>query len=136
RARAHRRALLPPRRARPRGRRGEPPRGKGARPGRPQRLRERARALRRRRRRGSAPGARALRLLERLGPGLGPRGGAVAGARARLVVIGASNASMALPRVLRTLEPPLELLVAAGHGRSYGSWSRYFARELPPILEC
>jgi hypothetical protein len=51
-------------------------------------------------------------------------------------VIGASNASMALPRVLRTLEPPLELLVAAGHGRSYGSWSRYFARELPPILEC
>jgi len=60
----------------------------------------------------------------------------VAEARPRLVVIGASNAWMALPRVLRTLSPPAELLVAAGHGRSYGSWSRYFARELPPILEC
>jgi len=60
----------------------------------------------------------------------------VAGARARLVVIGASNASLALPRVLRTLAPPAELLVAAGHGRSYGSQSRYLARELPSILEC
>jgi len=60
----------------------------------------------------------------------------VAEARTRLVVIGASNAWMALPRVLRTLGPPAELLVAAGHGRSYGAWSRYFARELPPILEC
>ena len=60
----------------------------------------------------------------------------MAEARARLVVIGASNAWMALPEVLRTLAPPRELFVAAGHGRSYGSPSRYFARELPPILEC
>jgi hypothetical protein len=55
------------------------------------------------------------------------------------VLIGASNASLALPGVLRALDAragPHELLVAAGHGRSYGSWSRYFARDLPPILHC
>lgn len=55
---------------------------------------------------------------------------------ARLVVIGASNAWMALPGVLRALAGPCEVLVAAGHGRSFGSWSRYLARELPPILGC
>jgi hypothetical protein len=63
----------------------------------------------------------------------------VAEARSRLVLIGASNASRALPGVLRALDAragPHELLVAAGHGRSYGSPSRYFARELRPILEC
>lgn len=63
----------------------------------------------------------------------------MAGARSRLVLIGASNASLALPGVLRALDAragPHEVLVAAGHGRSYGSWSRYFARDLPPILDC
>jgi len=60
----------------------------------------------------------------------------VAEARARLVVIGASNAWRALPRVLGALERPCDVLVAAGHGRSYGSWSRYLARDLPAILEC
>jgi len=60
----------------------------------------------------------------------------VAEARARLCVIGASNAWMALPGVLRALRGPAEVLVAAGHGRSYGAWSRYLARDLPPILEC
>lgn len=60
----------------------------------------------------------------------------MAQARARLVVIGASNAWMALPDVLRALRGPAEVLVAAGHGRSYGASSRYLARELPPILEC
>ncbi len=60
----------------------------------------------------------------------------MAEARTRLVVIGASNASRALPGVLRTLAGPCEVLVAAGHGRSYGVRSRYFARELPSILEC
>ena len=60
----------------------------------------------------------------------------MAQARARLCVIGASNAWMALPGVLRALRGPTEVLVAAGHGRSYGASSRYLARELPPILEC
>jgi len=60
----------------------------------------------------------------------------VAQARPRLVLIGASNASMALPGVLRSLAEPCEVLAAVGHGRSYGVRSRYFARELPPILEC
>jgi hypothetical protein len=60
----------------------------------------------------------------------------VAQARARLVVIGASNASRALPGVLRRLAGPCDVLVAAGHGRSYGVPSSYFARELPSILEC
>ena len=57
-------------------------------------------------------------------------------ARARLVLIGASNAWMALPGVLRCLAPGTDVLVAAGHGRSYGARSRYFWRELSSIREC
>ncbi|MBK7641467.1 MAG: hypothetical protein IPJ19_00210 [Planctomycetes bacterium] len=51
-------------------------------------------------------------------------------------MIGASNAWMALPKVLRALDGPRDVFVAAGHGRSYGHSSRYLARELPSILEC
>jgi hypothetical protein len=31
---------------------------------------------------------------------------------------------------------PLDVFVAAGHGRSYGRWSRVLARGLPSILDC
>jgi hypothetical protein len=60
---------------------------------------------------------------------------------ARVVLLGASNLTMGLPTVLgiaRTrLGPgPLEVLVAAGHGRSYGRWSRVFVRGLPAIRDC
>jgi hypothetical protein len=35
-----------------------------------------------------------------------------------------------------SLRGPLEVFVAAGHGRSYGQWSRVAVRGLPGILEC
>ncbi len=59
----------------------------------------------------------------------------------RVVLLGASNLTLGLPTVLATararLGPgPLEVLVAAGHGRSYGRWSRVFFRGLPAILGC
>jgi hypothetical protein len=60
---------------------------------------------------------------------------------ARIVLLGASNLTIGLPTVLRAtrarLGPgPLEILVAAGHGRSYGQWSRVGIRGLPGILDC
>lgn len=59
----------------------------------------------------------------------------------RVVLLGASNLTLGLPTVLATarsrLGPgPLEVLVAAGHGRSYGRWSRVAFRGLPAILDC
>jgi len=61
--------------------------------------------------------------------------------RTRVVLLGASNLTLGLPTVLATLRArlgpgPLEVLVAAGHGRSYGKWSRVFVRGLPGILGC
>lgn len=63
--------------------------------------------------------------------------------RTCVVLLGASNVELGLPwivpEVLRRVAPAdgaLDLFVAAGHGRSYGSTSRYLARELPAILEC
>jgi hypothetical protein len=58
-----------------------------------------------------------------------------------VVLLGASNLTMGLPVVLDTVRGrlgsgPLEVLVAAGHGRSYGRWSRVGVRGLPGILEC
>jgi hypothetical protein len=47
---------------------------------------------------------------------------------------------MGLPIVLGTarirLGEPLEVFVAAGHGRSYGRWSRVLLRGLPAIRDC
>jgi hypothetical protein len=59
----------------------------------------------------------------------------------RLVLLGASNLTMGLPTALgiaraRVAHAPLDALVAAGHGRSYGRWSRVFVRGLPAILDC
>jgi hypothetical protein len=59
----------------------------------------------------------------------------------RVVLLGASNLTMGLPLVLGAararLEPgPLEVFVAAGHGRSYGRWSRALVRGLPAIRDC
>ncbi len=63
--------------------------------------------------------------------------------RTCVVLLGASNVELGLPwivpELLRRSAPAdgaLDILVAAGHGRSYGSTSRYLARELPAILEC
>jgi hypothetical protein len=55
-----------------------------------------------------------------------------------VVVLGASNVSRGLVRlaaVARTRQPgPVDLFVAAGHGRSYGANSRVLMRRLPSIL--
>jgi hypothetical protein len=59
----------------------------------------------------------------------------------RLVLLGASNLTMGLPVALGAVRArlgpgPFEILVAAGHGRSYGRWSRVMLRGLPGIVEC
>ena len=59
----------------------------------------------------------------------------------RLVLLGASNLTRGLPTALamaraRLGPGPMDVLVAAGHGRSYGRWSRVFVRGLPAILDC
>ena len=58
----------------------------------------------------------------------------------RLILLGASNLTLAFPRLLSSLsnwfEGPLEIDVAHGHGRSYGRWSRVGLRALPGIVEC
>ena len=55
-----------------------------------------------------------------------------------LVLIGASNVTFNLPDIWRGLssDQPTQLLVAAGHGRSYGMPSTVMGRTLPGVLEC
>lgn len=57
-----------------------------------------------------------------------------------IVIIGASNVTFALPVIWstlrRSLNEPFRLLVAAGHGRSFGIPSTVLGRTLPSILEC
>jgi len=66
-------------------------------------------------------------------------GASVAGTAA-VVVLGASNVSRGLARLAAVAQArhagPLDLFVAAGHGRSYGANSRVFMRRLPSILWC
>jgi hypothetical protein len=59
----------------------------------------------------------------------------------RAILLGASNLKAALPAILggvrRKAAGPVEALVACGHGRSYGAWSRFlFVRRLPGIAGC
>ncbi len=72
----------------------------------------------------------ALELSPRPRPG--PAGG--------VVVLGASNVSRGLARLVTTVEAALpdgvDIMVAAGHGRSYGATSRVWLRRLPSILRC
>ena len=60
--------------------------------------------------------------------------------RDRYVILGASNVSLAFPMLVQSLSEstadPLEILSAHGHGRSYGRWSYFLARGLPPIIDC
>jgi hypothetical protein len=53
----------------------------------------------------------------------------------RVVLLGASNLTMELRRVL-ALARAEQLFVAAGHGRAYGRWSRVGVRGLPAIVDC
>ena len=57
--------------------------------------------------------------------------------RPRVVVLGASNVSRGLSRLVAAVESPTpgaDLFVAAGHGRGYGVNTRVAARRLPSIL--
>lgn len=59
----------------------------------------------------------------------------------RAVLLGASNLRISLPLVLDRVRGraggPIEALAACGHGRSYGTWSRFlFVRHLPGIARC
>jgi len=58
----------------------------------------------------------------------------------RVVFLGASNVVRAISTIVETAEliwePPLDLLVACGHGRSYGRTSCVLGRSLPGILQC
>ncbi len=59
----------------------------------------------------------------------------------RAILLGASNLKVALPAVLDGIREraagPVDALVACGHGRSYGAWSRFlFVRRLPGIVGC
>jgi hypothetical protein len=59
----------------------------------------------------------------------------------RAILLGASNLKASLPALVAGLRQraggPVEVLAACGHGRSYGSWSRFlFVRRLPGIAGC
>ncbi|MDV6343965.1 hypothetical protein [Nitrosomonas sp. Is37] len=56
----------------------------------------------------------------------------------RIILLGASNLTLSLPLVIQQIQHhcggPSEVLVAAGHGRSYGQSSQVLIRELPSII--
>ena len=59
----------------------------------------------------------------------------------RAIFLGASNLKAALPALIGGVRQkaggPVEVLAACGHGRSYGTWSRFlFVRRLPGIAGC
>lgn len=62
------------------------------------------------------------------------------GGRRSVIVLGASNVSRGLARLVATVRArsggPVDLVVAAGHGRAYGVNSRVWMRRLPSIVGC
>jgi hypothetical protein len=58
----------------------------------------------------------------------------------RVVILGASNLVRNLGTVVETIRQmwrePLDIVLAMGHGRSYGMESAFFLRRLPGILDC
>lgn len=58
----------------------------------------------------------------------------------RVILVGASNLTLSLRKIIqhiqRSVGGPSEILVAAGHGRSYGLSSQVLIRELPGIVQC
>lgn len=58
----------------------------------------------------------------------------------RLVLLGASNLTVSLRTVIELMQDrcggPSDVLVAAGHGRSYGRYSQVLIRGLPGITSC
>jgi hypothetical protein len=68
-----------------------------------------------------------------------PGTGESAAAR-RVVMLGASNLAIHLPTIVETARlvsgGPVDTMIAAGHGRSYGVTTSVLGRVLPGILEC
>ena len=66
--------------------------------------------------------------------------GKQAEAHSRVVLLGASNLARGMPAIIKTarrhLGGPIEFLVAAGLGRSYGQTSRFLTRERVGIARC
>ncbi|MFA9478241.1 hypothetical protein ACERK3_08020 [Phycisphaerales bacterium AB-hyl4] len=60
--------------------------------------------------------------------------------RRRIILLGASNLTMALPTLLATAqamgEGACRFMTALGHGRSFGTRSTVLLRTLPAILDC
>ncbi len=58
----------------------------------------------------------------------------------RIILVGASNLTLSLRMIIQHIQGsvggPSEILVAAGHGRSYGLSSQVMIRELPGIVRC
>ncbi|MCA9028568.1 MAG: hypothetical protein KDA86_25385 [Planctomycetaceae bacterium] len=58
----------------------------------------------------------------------------------RVIVLGASNVTLAFPLIAEGLRDsftePVQLFAAHGHGRSYGLRSRVLVRRLPAIRQC
>lgn len=58
----------------------------------------------------------------------------------RIILLGASNLTLSLPRLITSLRAGLpgkvEILAAAGHGRSYLGWSHVIHRGLPGLQDC
>ena len=58
----------------------------------------------------------------------------------RVVILGASNVVRGISTITETVRlafpEPLDVLIACGHGRSYGMTSRVLGRSLPGILQC
>lgn len=58
----------------------------------------------------------------------------------RIILLGASNLTLSLPRIVTSLRAGLpgnvEILAAAGHGRSYMGWSHVIHRGLPGLQNC
>ena len=58
----------------------------------------------------------------------------------RIVLLGASNLTLSLRLIIQLMQHhfggPSEVLVAAGHGRSYGQFSQVLVRGLPGITGC
>ena len=58
----------------------------------------------------------------------------------RVVILGASNVARGISTIVQcvrnTWREPLDLIVANGHGRSFGMTSRVLGRSLPAITDC
>ena len=88
----------------------------------------------------STPTPTAVTLAAAAPPDTAPPDAISDGPARTVLLLGASNVSLGLRAILRSLRSGLEgdlnVLVAAGHGRSYGDRTVTFGRSLPGLLRC